>query len=114
MNELNPHELNPNPYAPGVVQKKEILSEVEQRRQKYLNHETSVKSIGVVCVVGGLFSIVSGADLVAGGDMIAIALILLGIAQFVVAIGIRKLHAWSKIPATFCRFAPCSPFQWGR
>ena len=24
MNELNPHELNPNPYAPGVVQKKEI------------------------------------------------------------------------------------------
>ena len=113
MNELNPHELNPNPYAPGVVQKKEILSEVETVRKQYLSHEASVKSFGVVCVVGGLFSIVSGAALIAtlvspppGGNMTAIAgigtaLILLGIAQFVVAIGIRKLHAWSKIPATF-------------
>lgn len=120
MNELNPNELNPNPYAPGVVQKKEILSEVETVRKQYLSHEASVKSIGVLWVVGGLFTFVSGAAFSAalvspppGGSTVAIAgiaavLILLGITQFVVAIGIRKLYPWSRIPATF--LSVCSLF----
>ena len=111
MNELNANERNPNPYAPGVVQKKEILSEVEQRRQKYLNHEASVKSIGILFIIGGLFGIAGGSSLYSTMSILPslrdslIPMFACGIAIVIavgllaVGFGLRKLKGWSRIPA---------------
>jgi len=111
MSETNPNETNPNPYAPGIVQKKPVLSDVEQLRQKCLGHEASVKSIGILFIIGGLFCLAGGSSLysamsvmpsfsntlipiLASGFIIVIAIGLL-----VVAFGLRKLSGWSQIPA---------------
>lgn len=111
MSETNPNETNPNPYAPGIVQKKRVLSDAEQLRQKFLSHEASVKSIGILFIIGGLFFLAGASSLhselsampsfkntlipiLAFGFTIIIAIGLL-----VVAFGLRQLSGWSQIPA---------------
>lgn len=111
-------DLEQNPYAPGVVQKKHVHSEVEAIRHKHLPHEASVKSIGLLFVIGGAIAFMAGIGYFFtgiamlsnqsgrpglaqfGAGMIAAGVVatLIGLAQIIVAVGLRKLAPWSKIP----------------
>ena len=116
MSELNPHEPNPNPYAPAVVEKKKILTQVEETRHLYLSHEASAKSVAVLFILGGLFGLLAGLSWISmpmlnpqgpGPNFAPIFIILgiiavvLSVAQIAVAIGLRKLASWSRFPAVF-------------
>lgn len=101
-----------NPYAAAPISSGS--SDAEQVRELHLSHEASVKSIAVLYLLGSLFGllasigwIMAGLDSQVGGraaEMAPILLtlgligIVLSIAQIVVAIGIRKLASWSRIP----------------
>jgi len=112
---------NPNPYAAGVVQAQPVRSDVEDTRHKYLSHEASVKSIGVLYILGGIFGTLAGVAYLVmgvsvlvsqdqmGGELppaamggifigLGILVLALSIGQVVVAVGFRKLAAWSRIP----------------
>ncbi len=114
-------EIKENPYAPGVVQQKHVHSEVEAIRHAHLSHEASVKSIGLLYLIGsgmlllaGTGYFITGIAMLNDGNrpgepslaqfgavMLAIGafLVIYAVAQIVVAIGLRKLSPWSKIPA---------------
>jgi len=115
-------EFQQNPYAPAVITTGQAQrgSGVEAQRMQHLNHEASVKSIGVLFFVGGLLGLVLGATwtLVGVGAIassalankqpeIVILILVLGIlalalsaALLVIAFGIRELAPWSRIPAS--------------
>ena len=115
MSELNPHEPNPNPYAPAVVEKKKILTQVEETRHLYLSHEASAKSVAVLFILGGLFGLLAGLSWISvpilnpvmpGGPNFqyvylacGIVAVVLSAVQISVANGLRKLASWSRIPA---------------
>jgi hypothetical protein len=112
-------EIKENPYAPGVVQQKHVHSEVEAIRHAHLSHEASVKSIGLLYLIGSGMLLLAGTGYFItgiamlndqsrepslaqfGAVMLAIGafLVIYAVAQVVVAIGLRKLSPWSKIPA---------------
>jgi hypothetical protein len=99
-----------NPYAAAPISS--ASTEAEQVREFHLSHEASVKSIAVLYILGSFFGVLASIGwIVAGltpargsaGEMAPILLtlgvvgIVLSIAQFVVAFGIRKLAPWSRI-----------------
>lgn len=82
----------------------------EAIRNEHLKHEASVKSIGVLYYLGGVgLVLVGGISLLgaASGGMgqervaagfLAIVFLLLGIGQFWVGTGLRRLRSWARIP----------------
>ena len=113
-------EFQQNPYAAGVVQKENVHADVEAIRHQYLSHEASIKSIGILYILSGAFAVLAGFgyviaavnlfntptqagqppnDALAGFLLVAGPIvIMLGAGQIAVAIGLRKLAPWSKIP----------------
>lgn len=102
-----------NPYAPAVISNPhaEMGSDSELTRRKYLSHEASVKSVGFLYILGGIFSFVAGAIVLfpafagrAGANelvfllILSVVLLLISILQLVAAFGFRKLASWSKVP----------------
>lgn len=110
-------DLQPNPYAPAVVTTPQADNDVEAVRRRYLSHEASIKSIGVLFLLGGLLGLALGwiamGISVMGGPpkpnqppetavrFLAFGLIalLLSVGQLVAAVGLRALKLWSRIPA---------------
>ena len=79
----------------------------EEMRKKYLKHEASVKSIGLLYYLGGaiLFLMALGAmGAVVGsqgkaeGIAIAVIILMLAVVQIWVGSGLRRLRSWARIP----------------
>jgi hypothetical protein len=91
-----------------VAEGKPIASPAaEEMRKKYLSHEASVKSIGILYYLGGaalvLVALASVVTVVAGKgkpETMAIAIVLgiLAAAQIWVGSGLRRLRSWARIP----------------
>ena len=112
-NPYSQSDAQPNPYAPAVISSGDptVGSRSEQIRKQHLSHEASVKSIGILYILGGLAGIgfgimfiVQALDGTLPGEAVMITLIvgivclLLSAFQLMVAVGLRKLAPWVKIP----------------
>jgi hypothetical protein len=100
-----------NPYAsPGTAAS--IVPEAtgaEAIRRKYLNHEQSVKSIGLLYMLGAIFMVPFGAFLFVNGfseqpqspsvssPIVGLVYLALGILQGARAVGLRRLSPWARI-----------------
>jgi hypothetical protein len=84
-------------------------SEFDTIRNEYLKHEASVKSVGLLYYLGGvalfilglvgvLSSTGSSRDITVGTPVSAL-LLLLGLGQFIVGRGLRRLKHWARIPS---------------
>ena len=97
---------NANPYAPTAqAASPPNLSGPEAIRNEHLSHEASVQSIGILYLLGAVFLLIVGTiALVAGlteepAALLSAAICLgLGIVQFLVGIGLRRLSPVSRIP----------------
>ena len=100
----------PNPYATprAVVADAGAASEVEAVRREHLGHETNVRAVGGIFMLGGVFAafmafalIVPGLD-GAGGElwMLVTGLLVMALAagSAVVGWGLRLLRAWARVP----------------
>ena len=113
--EFNPPQLNPYAVTTstlGVV----LGTDAESIRREHLSHEASVKSIGLLYWLGGIFGCLLGIGYSVGGVInvvdpsttgIGITLLVLGIVvlgfalfQIMVARALGKLKPWSRIAAT--------------
>jgi len=101
-----------NPYAPSHVEDAfvEAHPDAVSIRLKYLSHEASVRAMGTLFYLGGGLGMLVTAGLVAQIwratqslnviEILVIALgVFMGIAQLLLAHGLRNLHRWSRIPA---------------
>lgn len=79
----------------------------EETRKKYLSHESSVRSVGVLYLIGGtgLLLVGLGAAVTASagrnaveGFLLGALFLVLGGMQFWVGLAIRRLKSWSRIP----------------
>tara|TARA_R110002073_G_scaffold315027_1_gene487456 strand:- start:1340 stop:1984 length:645 start_codon:yes stop_codon:yes gene_type:complete len=105
-----------NPYVPtahiGPVQSV-IGDDVESVRRYYLSHEASVKSIGILYMLGAIFMVPAGfflmlallipseealAPRIAAGA-VGFAYFSLGLLQGFTAVGLRRLRPWARIVA---------------
>ena len=116
--------MDQNPYAveASAYLAPQELTDVESIRKRYLGHEASVKSIGTLYLIGGVFSLlISTVYIIAGissfGDpspsnfagpalelLVALAVgagfLSLGVLQIWSGIGVRKLRPAARIGAT--------------
>lgn len=78
----------------------------EETRKEYLKHEASVKSIGVLYYLGAIIIVLLGvANAIAGVAqsepvpvLVGLVLLALGVGQFWVGTGLRRLKKWARIP----------------
>ena len=116
--------MDQNPYAveASAYLAPQELTDVESIRKRYLGHEASVKSIGTLYLIGGVFSLlISTVYIIAGissffdpspsnfagptlGLLVALAVgagfLSLGVLQIWSGIGVRKLRPAARIGAT--------------
>jgi len=113
--EFNPSSVNPYAVSTSTLATN-LGTDAESIRREHLNHEASVKSIGLLYWLGGIFGCLVGVAYAIGGLVnvvnpntigIGITLLVLGVIvtcfavlQIMVAIAIRKLKPWSRIAAT--------------
>ncbi|NNE00926.1 MAG: hypothetical protein HKN47_26725 [Pirellulaceae bacterium] len=103
-----------NPYAPTTNISAEPIAtdDVEAYRRKYLNHEASVKSIGVLYLLGAIFMVPAGLFITVAafvdppqGDapgaifmaLLGLLYLGLGVLQGSAGIGLRKLKPWARV-----------------
>jgi len=120
--ESNPLQLNPNglgainPYAPTMFSADMAAApeDVEQYRKAHLSHEASVKSIGVLYLLGAIFLVPFGAFTIIAAlrdpnqannvtevnAVVGIFYLGLGLFQGFVGYGLRKLRGWTRIAAS--------------
>ena len=102
----------PNPYAPSHVEDASVEAHPDavSIRLKYLSHEASVKAMGTLFYLGGGLGMLVTAGLLAQiwratqslgvVEILVVALgVFMGIAQLLLAHGLRNLLRWSRIPA---------------
>ena len=111
------HDPHQNPYAAGAsVPSAAEPTSAETIRRKYLSHEASVQSIASLFLIGGVigllvsigyfvvgFTALSGPIRRGAPEMffvLAVVFLAFAVAQIGVAVGVRKLAAWSRVPAT--------------
>ena len=96
-----------NPYAAPQTENptKETFSNAEVVRRELISNENSIKTIGVLYILGGILLAAGMVGTVAnsreGGEAIVPLVILLAISAFYLAtgIGLRKLKRGARIPA---------------
>ncbi len=96
--------MNENSSA-NPVQPPNPAAEAEEIRRKYIKHEASVKSIGILYFIGAVFLALASFGAVLDKEeplgvrfFAAIILISLGTFQFWVGTGLRALKPWARIP----------------
>jgi hypothetical protein len=122
-----------NPYAPpSLGDGSEQLSLEEATRQRFINHETAVKSISSFLLLGALYAVLIGPLMLLGGIMglrrdaeaaifsvvCGCLLLFVGIVQVATAFGIRRLEPWARTIATilsvfYLLAIPVGPFIGG-
>ena len=119
MSDFDP-DLN-NPYRAPVTADapppQNIDGDAAQIRREHLKHEASLKGIGALYILGGIFAVLAGFssfmsltamrnEVQIGGTELTFALVIaavilgIGVLQFAVGLGMRKVKPWVKIPAT--------------
>ncbi len=102
-----------NPYAPPKARVEDIVEaapEAEAIRRKYIKHEASIRSCGILDYIGGVaFCFIGGAMLLSTtlyrsstlgpGALAGVAAIYLaiGILSIIVGFGIRRLRPWARV-----------------
>lgn len=93
-----------NPYAPPQSEITIAYTEEETLRRDHLSAEGAVKSVGILLFLGALMTAGVGAaapvEAIPFGPFTVppVFLIIMGMIQAVVGIGIRLLQPWSRIP----------------
>jgi hypothetical protein len=106
--------FGPNPYAPttNVSEVQIATDDVEAYRRAYLNHEASVKSIGLLYMLGAIFMVPVGAFMVFGAvfagqaqadaavmAVVGVIYLGLGLLQGYAALGLRRLDPRARVVA---------------
>lgn len=117
MTDEHPPVQHTNPYAPSEATPSTQAAEgsVEAVRREYLSHEASIKSIGLLYLIGAVFLIPIGIGVTSValyslasatsaiepivGVLLGFVYLSTGIMQAVTAIGIRKFRPWARIAA---------------
>jgi hypothetical protein len=115
---LPPDERAVNPYAAPAtdigseavgIEVGVDLTDAEATRRKYLNHETSIKGIGILAILGGVFALLGGLVFLvsamrpanAVGDQavaafIGVFIFGIGALQILVGSALRQLKNWAR------------------
>lgn len=101
--------MDPNPYlAPTtspIPPPLSVPADNETIRRAHINHEASIKTLGALYLLGGIFIIPGGLFMIfeptkdAGSAMGGI-LAALGVFQLALGLGVRKFRPWSRWAAT--------------
>jgi len=100
---INPYAAPESPLDAAPVSLDANLAEIEATRRKYLNHEASVKSVGSLHILGGIFLTAmvifrladSNARGLTGIPEVIILILLLGV-NFALGFGLTKLQSWAR------------------
>jgi hypothetical protein len=99
--------MEPNPYAPPLAPllppPLQPHSDAEAVRREHINTEATIKTVGVLYYLGAFIVIASGLSMAASSEPTSqnvpmAILVTLGIAQFIVGYGLRRLRSWARIP----------------
>jgi len=106
--EYNPFQAPQTPFEQGGV----AGTEAEVIRRAHLSHEASVKSVGVLYLIGGVVCVIAvitiifaavvqpiGANGGTPGIIMVGMLSGIGIAQCFAAVGLRRLRRWARVVA---------------
>ncbi len=102
-----------NPYAAVVVEppRADPSSQADEIRRQYLSHEASVKSIGVLYLLGAIFLVPAGlalmgmavygmitadAKIESAGFLMEVGIVALGVLQGMTGLALRKLKSWAR------------------
>jgi hypothetical protein len=100
-----------NPYATprAVVADEGVGSQAEAVREEHIEHEASVKSAGVLFILGGLFSLVAASGMIVSSAAVAedrpgflvlsVMVALLAVTYIAMGWGLRMLRTWARRPA---------------
>jgi len=93
-----------NPYAAPTARVDDIAADpaAEAIRREHINHEASIKAVGILYYLGGTLITVGAIATAAGApDPAGIAVValvgLVGVAQFFAGWGVRALRPWGRI-----------------
>lgn len=107
--DYNPFEA---PAAFGVATPNMQVGSPEYIRRELLSHEASIQSIGLLYLIGSVVVCVAGIGLLAAAIsetpgsaqgtefalVISLGLVVLGLFQGFVGVGLRRLRGWTRIP----------------
>jgi hypothetical protein len=109
-----------NPYAPPEADVEDVPSglhaDAERIRREHINHETSVKSIGCLFLLGGIALLMLGVGALAGGApmdpelrgsgaaaIMGAVFVVMALIYLATAVGLQKLQPWARVlAAIFC------------
>jgi hypothetical protein len=94
-----------NPYAAPAARVEDVDSEAERIRREHINHESAIKSVGILYYLGGVLVTIGalaslvGAAKEPGGAAVFIMLLLVavGVGQLFAGWGVRALKPWGRI-----------------
>lgn len=101
-----------NPYAPPKARVEDVAqadSEAEALRRKYIKHEASIRSVGILDYIGGVLFCLLGAGVMLSDAvtramqttqiMVAIGVVyfVIGVLSIIVGFGIRRLRPWAHV-----------------
>ena len=100
---INPYAAPESPLEAAPVSLDANLAEIEATRRKYLNHEASVKSVGSLHILGGIFTVFAVIMVLADpitraqqGMGFAIFLTFLMMINLGIGFGLTKLQPWAR------------------
>src|SRR5262245_5667853 len=97
--------MSANPYAAPAARVDDIPANpaAEATRREHINHEASIKAVGVLYYLGGTLIIIGSIATIAGaasdpaGIAIVLLVVLLGAAQLFAGWGVRSFRPWGRI-----------------
>jgi hypothetical protein len=100
----------PNPYAPPTARVDDVGvvdSQAEAIRQEYIKHEASVRSVGILYLISGVFGTLGALVVIAAGAfadesnglmlVLGVVYLALSIFLFFVGRGVRRLESWARM-----------------
>ena len=93
-----------SPYAAPTAKVEDVAAdpEAEAIRREHINHEASIKSVGILYYLGGVGVTMAGLVFLfgaprQGGILLALLLVVLGVAQLFAGWGVRSFQQWARI-----------------
>lgn len=102
-----------NPYAPPTARVEDLCGDpvaAEATRREHIAHETSIRALGLLCVIGGIlmlvragwilmFGMTFGLSLLFVSRLIVPFLLVTGALSIAAGVGILQLRLWARVPA---------------
>jgi hypothetical protein len=92
-----------NPYAPPTARVDDNVaanSEAEAIRRAHINHEASIKSVGILYYLGSVITLVAGVASLFGAradPMMAAIFMVVGVGGMFAGWGVRSLRRWGQV-----------------